>query len=195
MISLYSEKDRSPAFNTIRRSRLFLSLLTRGFIAYCALQSLPLHAEGKVIPQHGVEESQPQSSSQKKILENQEKLKEDFHAPEESDETMSHTELPSFESLMVKTILMLGFMISSLVAGAWFLRKLHGPTLQKSGSSESSIEILERKNLSAKSVIWYARIHGVPHVIVESQHGVAISHLPCKSLNSVDTKESSDPLT
>ncbi len=86
--------------------------------------------------------------------------------------------LPSMESLFIKTLFLLVFVITALFSAVWLLKKLQGGIGKKnSQSGEKTIELVERAYLSSKTCVWYARIDNVPFVIVEGQHGVSLTQI------------------
>ncbi|MGR3951736.1 MAG: hypothetical protein QRY74_02305 [Chlamydia sp.] len=86
--------------------------------------------------------------------------------------------LPSMESLLIKTVFLLIFMISALICGVWLLKKMQQIGIKQPGQQhQKSIIILEKAYLSSKTSLWHATIDNTPFIIAESQHGISICQI------------------
>ncbi len=113
----------------------------------------------------------------------------DFFSEQDQENKSEETPpLPSMESLLLKTVFMLVTTILALVSLLWLVKRLQGGGKLTSGSKnakERHIELIEKSYLSAKTIIWYARIDGHPYAIVEGQHGVGLTEVR-KPFSTVD---------
>ena len=74
----------------------------------------------------------------------------------------------SYESAFIKTIFVLGLLLSLFILTLWIFKKISRGRL-KSFNSIKSIKILEKRPLSAKSVLYLIEVSGKQVLIAESQ--------------------------
>lgn len=92
--------------------------------------------------------------------------------------TPSYESMPSMESLLVKTVFMLIFIISALISAVWLLKKFQKRfTPGGSTGSDRSIELIEKAYLSSKTSVWLIRVDDIPCVVVEGQNSISITQL------------------
>jgi flagellar biogenesis protein FliO len=74
----------------------------------------------------------------------------------------------SYESAFFKMLLTLGALLVLIFLSVWMLRRISRGGLRQGGSSKS-LKILERKAISAKSVLYVVEVEGKKVLISESQ--------------------------
>jgi len=83
----------------------------------------------------------------------------------------------------VKMFLTLIVLVLLLVGTLWFLRRLCRSRLQKNGG-EQGIQILEKRMLSTKSILYLVEVEGKKVLLAESQHEI-------RRLQTWDSEENS----
>ena len=92
---------------------------------------------------------------------------------EENEEEPSQAKDLNFSLLFFKTILLLGALITLLLSGSWFLKRMLGGRFAPE-QNQQSVRLIERSYLSPKTSLWLVEIKDHPFVVVDSQHGVTI---------------------
>ncbi len=77
----------------------------------------------------------------------------------------------SFFSEMLNMLSTLGIIVGLVLIAVWFIRRLLNARLDQMNES-SAIRILERRNLSHKSMIYLIEVHSRHIVLAESHHGI-----------------------
>lgn len=72
---------------------------------------------------------------------------------------------------MLKMFASLGLIIALILIVAWFLKRMVNTRIEQS-NSKSPIKILDRRNLSPKSILYLLEVEGTGIVIAESATGV-----------------------
>lgn len=75
--------------------------------------------------------------------------------------------LPSYEGAFVKMFLTLLVLVVGIIGTVWFLKRLSKGRF--GGSSGTSIVILEKKQLSPKTMLYVVEVEGKQALIAESQ--------------------------
>lgn len=92
------------------------------------------------------------------------------------------TQMPSsdYGGALIKMFLSLIVLVALLYATVWFLRRLVQQRLQK-GSDSQSIQILEKRMISPKTMLYLIEVDGKKTLIAES-------HLEVKRLESFENR-------
>jgi len=86
----------------------------------------------------------------------------------------------------LRMMFMLGILLGLLLLVSWFLKRMLNTRMEQINTS-SPIKILDRRNLSPKTVIYVIDVHGKRSVIAESPNGVTyIGDLNMKSEEDKD---------
>jgi flagellar protein FliO/FliZ len=75
--------------------------------------------------------------------------------------------LPSYEGVFLKMILTLAALVVGIIGSVWFFKRMTGGRV--SGTPGRSIQVLERKALSPKTMLYLIDVDGKQSVIAESQ--------------------------
>ncbi len=75
--------------------------------------------------------------------------------------------LPSYEGAFVKMFLTLLVLVVGIIGTVWFLKRLSRGRF--GGSSSTSIVVLEKKQLSPKTMLYVVEVEGKQALIAESQ--------------------------
>lgn len=92
---------------------------------------------------------------------------EQENAPREAAEDSKYGELWS------KTLLMLVVVLLALFAGTWYLKRF-GPMKLKENAKDSRIQIIEKKVISPKAVIYLLSIDGQKVALSETSAGIQV---------------------
>lgn len=98
-------------------------------------------------------------------------------------QTTNPEPLPSYEGAFLKMALTFVVVIVGIIGTIWFMRKLSGGRF--GGGSGQAIKIIERKSLSAKTMLYVIEVDGKQTVIAESQ-------LEIKRVMDLDTTRQSE---
>ncbi len=79
----------------------------------------------------------------------------------------------------------LGFIIALILIVAWFLKRFVNARLEQVNAS-SSIQVIEKRGLSPKSMLYLLRVENKTILVAESQHGVT-------ALTEFDTPIETEP--
>ena len=75
--------------------------------------------------------------------------------------------LPSYEGVFLKMILTLAALVVGIIGTVWFFKRMSVGRM--GGSSGRSIQVLERKALSPKTMLYLIEVDGKQSVVAESQ--------------------------
>lgn len=83
-----------------------------------------------------------------------------------------------FFAEFINMLATLGLIIGLILIVAWFLKRLVNTRIEQANSN-SSIKILERRNLSPKSILYLLEIEGTAYLVAESVNGITrLSEFP-----------------
>lgn len=86
-----------------------------------------------------------------------------------------------FYSEFLNMLATLGFILALILIAAWFLKRLVNTRVEQANNT-SSIKILERRSLSAKSMVYLLEIEGTGILVAESVNGITrLSEFPVAS--------------
>ena len=71
----------------------------------------------------------------------------------------------------IKMFVILGGMVAVLLAISWYMKRLTNKKFER-GNDESLIKVVERRSLSARSIVYLLDVEGKSFVIGETPHGL-----------------------
>lgn len=104
---------------------------------------------------------------------NEEKMPESFTQWEQENIAREVAEENKYSELWNKTLLLLIGVLLVLFVGSWYLRKMGGLKV-KEGAKDSRIQLLEKKVLSPKAVVYLISIDGNKIALSETSSGITL---------------------
>lgn len=103
----------------------------------------------------------------------EEKMPESFTQWEQENIAREAAEESKYSELWNKTLLLLIAVLLVLFVGAWYMRKIGGLKVKDSGK-DSRIQLLEKRVLSPKAVVYLLSVDGHKIALSETSSGITL---------------------